>query len=149
VTSLSSRVSSAYHAISVIPVIFSAYADPSTPTGWADVPSALVVADLIGRDDIEFTAMIDRSIICANDATLAVTRMVDGVRLRLLGIHFANVLSDLELAAVAGPNEVAAFAAAEVVLLTTVLRMLSSTTDQVVVLILVLNDRACWHDDRR
>jgi hypothetical protein len=134
-TSLGSRVGAAHRAASVIPCIVPAYPDPSTASGWTDVPSALVVADLIGREDIEYTAMIDRSIICVDDATLAVTRTVDGARLWLLGLHFANGLADLDLAAV--PDETATFVAAELILVTTQARILSATKGQVAAFILV------------
>jgi hypothetical protein len=145
-TSLSSRAAAAHRAVSVIAGILPAYPDPSTPTGWADVPSALVVADLTGCEDIEYTAMIDRSIICVDDATLAVTRTVDGVRLWLLGLRFANGLADLDLAGLARPDDVAAFAAAEIILVTTEARMSGATAVQVAALIMVSNDRDRWSD---
>jgi hypothetical protein len=143
-TSLSSRAAAAHRATSVMPGIFPAYPDPSTPTGWADVNVVLIVADLTGREDIEYAAMIDRSIICVDDATLAVTRAVDDQRLWLLGLHFANGLADLDLAGVADPDDVAIFADADLILITTQARLATATTDQVAALIMVSNDRARW-----
>ncbi len=148
-TSLSSRAAAAHRATAVIPGILPAYPDPSTPTGWADVSVVLVVADLTGREDIEYTAMIDRSIICVDDATLAVTRAVDDQRLWLLGLQFANGLADLDLAAVATPADVAVFADADLILITTQARMATATTDQVAALIMVSNDRARWQNPDR
>ena len=131
-----------------MPGTFPAYPDPSTPTGWADVSMVLVVADLTGREDIEYTVMSDRSIICVHDATLAVTRAVDDQRLWPLGLRFANGLADLDLAAVATRDDVAIFADADLILITTQARMATATTDQVAALIMVSNDRARWHDSQ-
>ena len=145
-TSLSSRAAAANRVTSVVPGVFPAYPDQSTPTGWADVAVAVVVADLAGREDIEYTAMIDQSIICVDDGTLAVTRAVDDERLWLLGLQFANGLPDLDLAGIAGPHDVATLAAVDLILITTEERISGATGDQVAALIMVSNDRARWLD---
>jgi hypothetical protein len=145
-TSLSSRAAAAHRVTSVLPGIFPAYPDPSTQTGWADVAIAVVVADLTGREDIEYTAMIDRSIICVDDGTLAVTQAVDDQRLWLLGLQFTNGLADLDLVCIAGPADVATFASVDLILITTEARISGAIRDQVAALIMVSNDRARWLD---
>jgi hypothetical protein len=147
-TSLSSRAAAAHRVTSVMPGIFPAFPDPSTPTGWADVPVALVVADLTGREDIEYTTMIARSIICVDDATLAVTRAADNQRLWLLGLQFANGLADLDLAGIAGPADVATFAAVDLILITTEARIAHGAEEQVAALIMVSNDASRWRPSR-
>ena len=128
-----------------MPGIFPAYPDPSTPTGWADVSVAVVVADLTDSEDIEYTTMIDQSIICVDDGTWAVTRAVGDERVRLLGLHFANGPADLDLVGIAGPADVATFAAVDLILITTEARVSGAPGEQVAALIIVVsNDRARW-----
>ena len=76
----------------------------------ADATVAVVVADHTGREDIEYSAIIDQSIIC-DDRTLAVTRSVGDERLWLLGPHFANCVADLDLVGIVSRSDLATFAA--------------------------------------
>ena len=148
-SSLSERAAAAHRVTEVRPGIFSAYPDPSTPSGWADVHIAVVVADLTGREDIEYTAMFNRTMICVDDATLAVTQPVDGQRIWLLGLRFANDLADLDLVGIASPDDVAVFAATDLIMITTHGRLAKATGHQVAALIMVSNDRARWDDSYR
>ena len=143
-SSLGERISNANRAVSVLPGVFPGYPDPSTRTGWADLPVAILVADLTGREDVEYTAMINSSMICVDEAELAVAQEVDHRRRWLLGLEFANGLADLDVTGVAGPAEVAAFARADLILITTTACFEGATADEVAALVMVSNDRARW-----
>jgi len=100
-------------------------------------------ADLTGREDIEYTAMINEAIIPVDDATLAIGAPVDGIRVWLLGLQFNNGLADLDLVGLADAETVAMFARAELLLVTTEARI-SATDHQVGPLLLVSNDPQRW-----
>jgi hypothetical protein len=105
------------------PATYPGYPDPSKPTGWADVPAMVRAADLGGREDIEYTAMTTRAIICVDHSELMIMAPEDGMRLWLLGLHFDNGLPDLDLVGLADSVAIEAFALADVLLVTTDTRL--------------------------
>ena len=58
----SQRAIEAAQATNVAICTYPGYPDPTTHTGWADIPAVLLGVDLTGREDIEYTAMIGESI---------------------------------------------------------------------------------------
>ncbi len=138
------RVAGACRVAVTAPTTYPGYPDPSRPTGWADIPAVVLAADLTGREDIEYTAMINRKIILVDDGELMITAPNDGMRLWLLGLHFDNGLPDLDLVGLADTDAVEAFAHAEVLLVTTEARLSKATDAQVGALILTSNDPSRW-----
>ncbi len=137
------RAAQACRVTVTAPTVYSAYPDPTQPTGWAEIPAVMIGADLTGREDIEYTAMINESIIPVDDATLAIGAPVDGIRVWLLGLHFDNGLEDLDLVGLADAETVDMFAVAELLLVTTEARI--SAIDHLVgPLLLVSNDSKRW-----
>ena len=109
----------------------------------------ILAADLSGREDIEYTAMLNRAIIPVDDATLAISEPTDGERIWLLGLHFDNGLADLDLVSVADTETVSMFAQAELLLVTTEARMTNSVDNHAAALILVSNDPQRWAETER
>ncbi len=142
----SERAAKACRVTATAPTLYPAYPDPTRPRGWADIPTVIVAADLTGREDIEYTAMLNRSIIPVDDATLTISEPVDGVRVYLLGLHFDNGLADLDLVSLADTDTVTMFAGAELLLVTTEARMDQAIDDSVAGLLLVSNDPKRWKD---
>ena len=139
----SERAAQACRVKVVMPCDFPGYPDPTTPSGWAEIPAALLAADFTGREDIEYTAMIDQTIIVVDDATLAIAEPVNGERIWLIGLRFDNDLPDLDLVGIADADTIATFAQAEIILITTEAR-LRQADGQVAALILTSNDPDRW-----
>ena len=59
----SERAAQACRVRVTAPTVYSAYPDPTQPTGWAEIPAVMLGADLTGREDIEYTGTINESII--------------------------------------------------------------------------------------
>ena len=142
----SERAARACRVTITAPTTYPAYPDPSRPTGWADIPAVILAADLTGREDIEYTAMCNRAIIPVDNATLAISEPVNGMRVWLLGLHFDNGLADVDLVSLADPETVTMFAQAELLLVTTEARMHNAVDNQAAALILVSNDPKRWAD---
>ena len=142
----SERAARACRVTITAPTTYPAYPDPSRPTGWADIPAVILAADLTGREDIEYTAMCNSAIIPVDNATLAISEPVDGMRVWLLGLHFDNGLADVDLVSLADPETVTMFAQAELLLVTTEARMHNAVDNQAAALILVSNDPKRWAD---
>jgi hypothetical protein len=144
--SYSERAAHACRVTVTAPTRYPAYPDPTQPTGWAELPAMILAADLAGREDIEYTAMINAAIIFVDDADLAIAAPIDGRRPWLLGLHFDNGLPDLDLVSLADADTVALFAQAELLLVTTEARMDNATDNQVAALVLTCNDPKRWTD---
>jgi len=125
------------------------YPDPTRPTGWADIPAVILAADLSGREDIEYTAMLNCAIIPVDYATLAISEPNDDTRLWLLGLHFDNGLADIDLVSLADTETITMFSQAELLLVTTEARMNNSVDNQAAALILVSNDPRRWAETER
>lgn len=140
------RVAGACQVTVTAPTTYPGYPDPSRPTGWADIPAVVLAADLTGREDIEYTAMTNRTIILVDDSELMITAAIDGMRLWLLGLHFDNGLPDLDLVGLADADTIESFARADVLLVTTETRLTNATHAQVGALVLTSNDPRRWAD---
>lgn len=140
---LSDRARNACQAKEVHLGGFPGYPDPSTATGWADIPTALIAADLTGREDVEYTAMIERSVLTVDDATLAVSREVDGGWIWLLGLEPRHNLRRLDIVGVADLGMAQIFASVEPLAITTTQRM-TKANGQPGVILLSSNDAARW-----
>ena len=139
----SQRAIEAAQATNVAICTYPGYPDPTTHTGWADIPAVLLGVDLTGREDIEYTAMIGESILRVDNGTLAVAEPVDGERIWLMGLQFDNDLPDLDIVGIADDETVEMFAEAELIVITTEARM-ERADGKVAVLILAANDRSRW-----
>lgn len=145
----SERAALACRVTIMAPATYPGYPDPTRPTGWADIPAVILAADLSGREDIEYTAMLNRAIIPVDDATLAISEPNDGGRIWLLGLHFDNGLEDLDLVSLADTETIAMFTQAELLLVTTEARMNNSVDNRAAALILVSNDPQRWAETER
>lgn len=95
-----------------------AYPDPSTPTGWADVPAALLLLDLVGREDIVYYAMMETSSLAADGGALQTSDPDDtGTCVYLLTADFGNEVDLLRIAGVAPQEAIGIFSRAEILLL--------------------------------
>lgn len=95
-----------------------AYPDPSTPTGWADVPAALLLLDLVGREDIVYHAMMEASSLAADGGALQTSDPDDiGTCVYLLTADFGNEVDLLRIAGVAPQEAIGIFSRAEILLL--------------------------------
>jgi hypothetical protein len=96
---------------------YEGYPDPSTPSGWAEVPAVMLLVDFSGREDIVYAAMVEAESLLADDAGLAITAADNnGTCLYLFGITFEGQ-QPLDIAGVASPEAIRMFADAEMLLI--------------------------------
>lgn len=98
-------------------VHYEGYPDPSTESGWAEVPAVMLLVDFSGREDIVYAAMIEAASLWAEDAALAITApRADGTCAYLFAIAFDGE-HPLDIAGVASQEAIRLFANAEMLLI--------------------------------
>lgn len=96
---------------------YPAYPDPTTETGWADVPAVMLLVDFSGREDIVYAAMMQAAALFADDLELRITAAADaGTCLYLMTIAFDGE-DPLDIAGVADQEAIALFGEAELLLI--------------------------------
>lgn len=55
------RLRAAQFVTAMSSVLYPAYPDPATSSGWAEVPAVMLLVDFAGREDIVYAAMINAS----------------------------------------------------------------------------------------
>jgi hypothetical protein len=114
------RIRAAQFVTAMSLVSYPAYPDPTTDTGWADVPAVMLLIDLTGREDIAYTAMMQGAALFADDLELRITGTDDhGVCVYLMTIDL-GLAAALEIAGVADQAAVGMFAEAEMLLLSSI-----------------------------
>ena len=107
------RVRAARFVTAMSLVSYPCYPDPSTDSGWADVPAVLLLVDLTGREDIVYAAMIQGAALIADDLELRISAPDDiGTCVYLLIIDL-DVETPLEIAGVADQEAIRMFAEAD------------------------------------
>jgi hypothetical protein len=110
------RLRDAQFVTAMSAVRYPGYPDPSTESGWAEVPAVVLLVDFKGREDVVYTAMMQAAPLEAEDAGLAISAGVDGASVYLFAVTF-NGVEPLDLAGVAPEEARLMFANAEMVLL--------------------------------
>lgn len=120
-----------------------AYPDPSTESGWADVPAVLLLLDLTGREDIVYHAMMDASPLAADEGVLQTSEPDDsGTCVYLLTADFGDGIEWLRIAGVAPEEAIAMFSRAEILLLSDDAR--TTDDDTAPVFAMLPNDPIRW-----
>lgn len=138
------RLRAAPFVTAISAVRYPAYPDPSTASGWAELPAVMLLVDFTGREDVVYAAMIGAQALWANDISLQTTRPnPDGTCLYLITMTFDG-LDPLDLAGVATPDALAVFVLAELLLLTSSSQV---TDDAAPILAFAPNDPTSWFLD--
>lgn len=124
-------------------VSYPAYPDPTTDTGWADVPAVMLLVNFSGREDIVYAAMMQEESLLAADLELRITAPADaGTCLYLMTITFDGE-DPLDIAGVADQEAIAMFGEAELLLIASADQ---AQDDGAPVLAFAPNDPARWID---
>ena len=111
------RIRAAQFVTAMSAMQYEGYPDPSTPSGWAEVPAVMLLVDFSGREDIVYAAMLEAESLLADDAEVAITAADrNGTCLYLFGITFEGQ-QPLDIAGVATPEAIRMFADAEMLLI--------------------------------
>jgi len=135
------RLRAAQFVTAMSSVLYPAYPDPATSSGWAEVPAVMLLVDFAGREDIVYAAMMNASSLLADDLKLEITPPSEsGTSLYLMTITFETG-EPLDIAGVADAEAVGMFAEAELLLLASVDQ---EHDDGAPVLVFAPNHRAQW-----
>ena len=114
------RIRAAQFVTAMSLVSYPAYPDPTTDTGWADVPAVMLLVNFSGREDIVYAAMMQGAALFADDLELRITATDEhGVCVYLMTIDL-GLVAELEIAGVADQEAVGMFAEAEMLLLSSI-----------------------------
>jgi hypothetical protein len=124
-------------------VSYPAYPDPTTDTGWADVPAVMLLVNVSGREDIVYAAMMQEASLLAAGLELRITAPDDaGTCLYLMTITFDGE-DPLDIAGLADQEAIAMFGEAELLLIASADQ---AQDDCAPVLAFAPNDPARWID---
>lgn len=139
------RIRAAQFVTALSAVEYPAYPDPSTSSGWAEVPAVMLLINFTGREDIVYAAMMKSASLLASDLELRVTPPSDsGTSLYLMTITFESE-EPLDIAGVADRAAIGMFAEAELLLLASVDQEQDGGAP---VLAFAPNDRVQWTSRR-
>ncbi len=137
------RIRAAQFVTAMSLVSYPAYPDPTTDTGWADVPAVMLLVNFSGREDIVYAAMMQEESLLAADLEFRITATADaGTCLYLMTITFDGE-GPLDIAGVADQEAIAMFGEAELLLIASADQ---AQDDGAPVLAFAPNDPARWID---
>lgn len=133
----------AQFVLGISEVTYPAYPDPSTESGWADVPAVLLLLDLTGREDIVYHAMMETSSLAADGGALQTSDPDDtGTCVYLLTADFGDDIEWLRIAGVAPEEAIGMFSRAEILLLSDDTR--TTDDDTAPIFAIMPNDPIRW-----
>lgn len=137
------RLRAAQFVTAMSAVRYSSYPDPSTPSGWAEVPAVMLLVNFAGREDIVYSAMMQGTSLLADESDLRITAPADnGTCAYLMTIAFEGE-DPVDIAGVANQEAIGTFANAELLLLASVDQEHDGGAP---VLAFAPNDRTRWID---